>query len=125
MLLTVPGDGFSKTARSHPRHREACRRVDPRAARAIVAWAHAHYFAERAAEGAETSEANVEADVRDASPPLAQEEHGPLHPPALQVAVGCLAEGGAKGADEMSLGHAGQARQRQDVERLRVAAVDR
>src|SRR6266480_2890457 len=103
MLLAVLDEGFSETARSHPGHREACRRVDDRAAGAIVRRRHADDFAERPAEGAEAVEADVEADVGDAAPGLAQHEHRALDAPALQIAMRSLAERGAEGADEMSL----------------------
>ena len=81
--------------------------------------------AERPAEGAQAGEADVEADVGDAPIGLAQQEHRPLYPPPLQVAVRRLAERGPEYADEVRLRDEGDLREPWDVERLRVVAVHR
>src|SRR5207249_10444537 len=99
--------------------------VDRSAARAIVGRVHADDVAEGPAEGAEAGEPDVHADVGDAAARLAQQEHGALHAPALEVAVGRLAESGAKRADEVRLGDARDLGQGGDVEGLGVGAVDR
>jgi hypothetical protein len=81
--------------------------------------------AKRPAEGAQAREADVEADVGHAGGRRPQQEHRPLHAPALQVPVRRLAERRAEGADEVGLGDVGDARQRRDVQRLGVPAVHR
>ena len=74
----------------------------------------------------EAGEADVEADLGDAAVGLAQQEHRPLDPAALQVAVRRLAERRPEGADEVRLGDdMRDAGQRRDVERLGVGAVHR
>ena len=111
--------GFSKTARSRPGHREAGRHGgDVGRGRGRRVGDSPTIVAERAAERAEAAEADVEADVGDAAVGLAQQEHRPLDPPALQVAVRRLAEGRPEGADEVRLGDVRDPRQRRDVERL-------
>jgi hypothetical protein len=75
------------------------------------------------AERSEAREADVEADVRDAALGLAEEEHRPLNAPALQVAVGRLAEDRAEAPAEVSLGDVGDGCDGSDVERLRVGAI--
>src|SRR3954447_16800014 len=116
---------FSKTARSRPRHREAVRNGLDVGSPAVLGRRLADYGPERAAEGAEAREADVEADLGHAALGLPQEEHRPLDAPALKVTVRRLAERGAEGADEVRLRHVGDTRERRDVERLRVAAVHR
>ena len=59
--------------------------------------------AERPAERPQAGEPDVEADVGHAAVGLAQQEHRPLDPPALQIAVRRLAERGAKRPDEVRL----------------------
>jgi len=78
---------------------------------------------ERAAEGPQAREADVEADVGDAAVSLAQQEHRALHPPPLQVTVRRLPEGGAEAADEVRLGEVGHRGDGADIERLGVGAV--
>src|SRR5262245_8871244 len=124
MLVTYGGTRFSKTARSRPRLREAgghraqiCRPLAVRRRRL------ADDLVKRAAERAEAGEADVQADVAHAALGLAQHEHRTLHPPALEITMGCLTEGGAKGPDEVRLGDVGDPRERLDVERLREVAV--
>ena len=78
---------------------------------------------ERPTEGPEAAEADVEADVGDASVGLAQQEHGALDPTPLEVAVRRLAEDGAEGADEMRLGDVGDRGDRRHVEMLGVGPV--
>src|SRR6266851_10296121 len=83
---------FSKTARSHPAHREARGgRGDVRAL-AVIGRRLAHDVAERATEGAQAAEADVETDVGHAALGLAQQEHRAFDAAALQVAMWCLAE---------------------------------
>src|SRR2546423_9232882 len=123
-LIATSRPRFSKTARSRPHHRDAIgrRRDRPRPA-AVLRGRLADDVAERAAEGPEAGEADVEADLGHAAVALAQQEHRALHAPALQVPVWRLAERRAEGADEVRLGDVGDARQRRDVERLGVRAV--
>src|SRR5712692_281782 len=125
MLSTVLRARFSKTAGSGPGHREAGGGVRDLGAGAIVGRVDADDVAKSTAEGAEAPEPDVEADVGDAPRGLAQQEHGPLDPPALQVSVRSLAKGRAESPDEVRLGDARHASQGRDVERLRVGSVDR
>ena len=78
---------------------------------------------ERATEGPQAVEADVEADVGDAAVGLAQQEHRALHTPPLQVTMRRLPEDGAEGADEVRLGDIGHRGHGADVERLGVGAV--
>src|SRR6266550_4083763 len=103
MLLTVLAERFSKTAGSHPAHRVARGRENHVAASPIVGRGLAHDLAECAAE----------------------QVHGPLHAPALKVAVRRLAERGSECADEVGVGDVGDFGQTGDVEGLRVDPVDR
>src|SRR6266581_5632468 len=90
--------GFSKTARlhrhprrdprPHGRQLDAVRRHDRTMPRAVARRGLADDLPERATEGAQAGEADVEADLGDAPFGLAQQEHRTLHPPPLQVAVG-------------------------------------
>src|SRR6202158_2685878 len=95
---------FFKAARSCPGHSKASGNGFDVGALAIVARRFAQDVAEGAAEGAQTGEADVEADVRYAAVGLAEQEHRPFDPSTLKIAVGCLAEGRAEGADEVRLG---------------------
>lgn len=63
------------------------------------------------------------ADVGDAVLALAQQEHRPLDPPTLQVAVRGLAESGPEGTAEVRRGHVRDPGQRGHVQRLRVVAI--
>src|SRR5437870_1893767 len=125
MLFAVLRGRFSKTARSHPRHGEAGWGVDDLAAFAIVSRVHADDVAKGATECAETGKPDVKADVGDAALGFAQQEHGPLDAPPLQVPVRSLAKGRPKRANEVRLRNARHARQRPNVERLGVGAIDR
>src|SRR5688572_16129986 len=126
---------FSKTARSrgfssrYPRpHRCELDTVGRDArpmAPAITGWGLAHDLAEGAAEGSQAREGDVEADVRDAPIALAQQEHGALHPPPLQVAVRGLAEHRAEAPAEVCRRDVGDRRDRADVQRLAVRTVYR
>src|SRR5688572_1709781 len=113
MLLTLRRDRisrFSKTARSHgfsnrhPRpHRgevDTMGRDDRPMAPAIAGRRLAHDRTEGPAECSQAREGDVEADVRDTPIALAEQEHGALHAPALQVAVRGLAEHRAEAPDE-------------------------
>src|SRR5712691_8409500 len=84
---------FSETARSHPRHREARWDGFDGAAQAVLGGRFADDLTERAAEGAEADESDVETDIGDVAVGLSKQVHRPLHAAALQVAVGGLAEG--------------------------------
>jgi len=83
-----------------------------------------HDVVEGAAERAKAREPDVEADVGDAAVGLAEQEHRALDPPPLQVAVGRLPEGRAKGADEVGVRDMRDLGQARDVKRLGVGAVD-
>src|SRR5262245_626738 len=109
---------FSKTARSCPGQHEAGRHrrhpsLLPKTARRL-----ADDFVEGAAERAQAAKADVEADVGDAAIRRPQQEHRAFDPPALQVAMRRLAEGVAKGANEMRLGYLRDPREALDAERL-------
>ena len=113
--------------RRHPRPRgrqlDAVGRDHRPVARAVVRRRLADDLAERAAEGAQAVEADVEADVGDAAVGLAQQEHRALDPPPLQVAVRRLPEDGAEAAAEVRLGDVGHRGDGANVERLGVGAV--
>src|SRR5256885_4544557 len=94
---------FSKTARSCPGHREAGRDGLDRPALAVDGRRLADDLLKAAAEGSQAVEANVEAGVRYAAVGRPQQEHRPLDPAALKVAVWRFAEGRAKGSDEVRL----------------------
>src|SRR2546423_1845497 len=129
MLLAVRRGRFSKTAvspaRPHVGHRETGRRPYRGGARSIVRWIDADDVSKRPAEGAQAHEADVEAYIGDGTFCLAQQEHRPLDTPALEVSVRRLAEGGSEGPDEVRLRHVRHRRQRGNVKRLGVGAVDR
>src|SRR5712692_5868764 len=125
MLGAVRRPGFSKTARSHVGHREAARNRFDLGAIAVFAGRDPDDVTKCAAEGAEAVEADIEADVGDASLGLAQLEHRALDPPALEVAVRRLAEGHAERPYEMGLGDERNLGEVVDVEWLRVCAIDR
>src|SRR5215216_618632 len=95
---------FSKTARSCPGPREAGGHgPEVRGPHAVRGRRLAHDLAEGPPEAAEAREAHIEADLAHAPVRLSQEEHRPLDPPALEVAVRRLAEGGAKCPNEVRL----------------------
>src|SRR5260370_27340423 len=125
MLGSVRGPGFSKTARPHVGHREAARHRFDLGALAIFAGRDPDDVTKCAAEGAEAVEADIEADVGDASFGLAQLEHRALDPPALEVAVRRLAEGRAKRPYEVGLGDERNLGEGVAVQWLRVRAIDR
>src|ERR1700682_428014 len=125
MLGAGLGLRFSKTARSHPGHREAGRHGKHELAIAIFGRSVTHDFCERPAESTETSKTNIETDIRDTAWSLPKQEHRPLHPPALQETMRRLAKSCPKGPDEMGLGHRSDLCEVGDVERLRIRAVDR
>src|SRR2546423_3351624 len=114
---------FSKTARSCPGHREAGRDGLDRPALAVDGRRLADDLLKAAAEGAQAVEANVEADVRHAAVGRPQQEHRPLDPAALKVAVWSLAEGRAKGSDEVRLRDVGDLSEGGHVEGLGVGTV--
>src|ERR1700680_453165 len=114
---------FSKTARSHPCHGETRGHWSHRAAPSMRRRSLADDLSESAAEGAQAAEAHVKTNVGDIEIGPSQQIHRPLHPPALQIAVRCLAEGGPESSDEMGFGHAGDASERRDIEPLRVRAI--
>src|SRR3954469_19986716 len=92
--LSAIGSGcFSETARSHPLHHEtAGNRRRARRAAAVLRGRLADDRPERPAERAQAAEADVERDLGHARVRLAQQRHGPLDAPPLQVAVRRLAE---------------------------------
>src|SRR5436853_3840591 len=92
--------GFSKTARSCPGHRETVRHGHDRAALAVGRRRLANDCLKTAAERAQAVEAHVEADVGHASIGGTQQEHRPLDPAALEIAVWRLAKSRAKGPNE-------------------------
>src|ERR1700716_328949 len=96
--------GFSKTARSCPCHREAGGHGDDRSALAVGSWSLADDVAEATAEGAETGEAHVQADVGHATVGCPQQKHGALDSAALKVPVRRLAKGRSKRSNEVRLG---------------------
>src|SRR5579864_9453463 len=114
---------FSETARSRPGHGEARRNGDDLSAPPVCARRLADDEVERLAEGAEACEADVEADVGDASIGAAEQVERSLDASALQVAMRGLAECRAKCPDEMGFGHARHARERGNVERAAVGEV--
>src|SRR5919106_286449 len=132
MLLNMEGtlgrysdSDFSETARSDPGHGEAGRhRVRLRRLLAEARRRSTHGVSEGTAERADAGETDGEADIGHAAVGVAEQGHGPFHPPALQVAVGRLAEGGPEGADEVGLGDERDPGKRGDVQRPRVVAVD-
>src|SRR3954462_4990247 len=115
--------GFSETAGSRPGHREAVRDVVGDAAVAVAGGRLADDGAEGAAERPEAGEADVEADVGHAAVGLHEQEHRALDPPALQVAMRGLAEGGPEGADKGRRGHRGAGPRRGVVGGARIAAA--
>src|SRR5438132_1820264 len=117
--------GFSKTARSCPGHREAVRHGHNRAAIAVGSRRLADDRLKTAAERAQAVEAHLEANVGHASIGGTQQEHRPLDPTALEIAVWRLAKGRAKGPNEMRFRDVGDTGERRQVERLRVRPVHR
>src|SRR3979490_978555 len=122
-LDDVARPGFSKTARSCPRHRKARWDGDDRSAFPIAGWRLADDLTEDSAEGAQTAETHVQADVGHAPVGRSQQEHGPFDPPALKVPVRRLAKGRAKGSDEMSLRDARDSGEARAVETLSIGTV--
>src|SRR5262245_36727247 len=92
---------FSKTARSHPRHHEACGNGRHAPSLTEVRRRLAHDVVKGPAECAQAAEPDIEADICDAAIRRTQEEHRALDASALQIAVRCLAERLAKGANEV------------------------
>jgi hypothetical protein len=133
MLRSRRRGGFSKTARSRGhsrrkprprlRHLETVRCLDWRVAQTVARRRFANDLAERAAEGSKAREADIEADVSDASVRLAEQEHRPLDPPSLEVPVRCLPERGAEASAEVELREVGDGGHGADVQGLRVGAV--
>src|ERR1700682_3466456 len=125
MLGSVRRLGFSETARSGPGHDKAGGGQNDLLASAVFGRRHLHDVAKRATEGTQAGEADLHADIGDASVGLSEHEHGPHDPPALKVAVGCLTERRLEGPDEMSLGHVRYLGEAGDIERISECAVDR
>src|SRR5437763_9474811 len=96
-LALPPRPRFSKTARSRSGLGEAGRdsfevgRSPPIGGRRL-----ADNVGKGPAEGPEARKANVEADLGHTAVGLPEQEHRPLDPAALQVAMRGLAERGAK-----------------------------
>src|SRR6202158_6499862 len=76
---------FSKTAGSRPLHDEAGGEGDGLMTRAVVGRRHADDVVKGPAECAQAGEAGVATDVGSPLLGLAQHEHGPLEPPAVEV----------------------------------------
>src|ERR1700719_1024426 len=114
---------FSKTARSCPGHRETGRHGFDRAARTVGGRRFADNLLKAAAEGAQAVAADVETEGGHAAIGGTQQEHRWLDPPALEVTVRGLAEGRAKGADEVRLRNVGDGRERRNIERLCIRTV--
>jgi effector-binding domain-containing protein len=136
MLGNRAADGFSGTAGSGRRPRygdprphrgelDAVGRDDRSVAAPIGGRGLADDVVEGPAEGPEAGEPDVQADIRDAAVRLAQQEHGPLHPATLQVAVRGLPEGGTEASAEVGFGHVRDGGDRTHVERLRVRPIHR
>src|SRR5437879_3844858 len=93
--------------------------------RAIVGRVHADDVAKGPAEGAETGEPDVEADVGDAAVGLAEQEHRALDPAALKITMRRLAVSRPERPYVVGLRDARHLSQRLDVQRLRIGPVDR
>src|SRR5437764_14497318 len=125
-LSGAPPVRFSKTARSRPGLREAAGHpAEVGGPPAVCGRWVADDLLERPAEGAYAGEAHLEADLSDAPIGLAQEKHRPLDPSPLQVAVWCLPEGGAEGADEVRLRAVADPGQGANIQRLGEVAIHR
>jgi hypothetical protein len=106
------GAGFSKTAQieswanivewSHGRQLDTVWRHDRTVAEPVMGRRLADNVAEGPAERAQAGEANVEANVGDASVGLAQQEHRSLDPAPLQIVMRRFAKDGAETTAEMS-----------------------
>jgi hypothetical protein len=92
---------------------------------AVVGRCLAHDLPERAAEGPEAREPDVEADMRDAAVGLPEEEHRAFHTTPLKVAVRRFPERCPEAADEVRLRDIGDRGDGGHVEGLRVSAVHR
>jgi hypothetical protein len=90
----------------------------------VDAGRHADQLGEPAREGAKRRAADLEADLGDAEVAATQQRHGALDAPRHHVAVRRLAEGEPELAAEVPGRHVRSARERLDVERLRVLPVD-
>src|SRR3954454_19265073 len=90
----IPGclSGFSKTAGSRVGHDEARRHRNRPAVAAVRGGRRADDVAKGPAERAQTRKADVQADLGDAPAGRPEQEHRPLDPSALQVAVRGLTE---------------------------------
>src|SRR5437879_12554943 len=93
--------------------------------RAIVGRVHADDVAKGPAEGAETGEPDVEADVGDAAVGLAEQEHRALDSAAWKITRRRAAVSRPERAYVVGLRDAGHLSQRLDVQRLRIGPVDR
>ena len=111
--------------RPHGRHLVAVGREHRPIPKPVFRRRLAHDLPERAAEGPQAVEADIEADVGHAAVGLAQPEHRAFDSPPLQVAVRRLTENGPEGTDEVRLGDVGHRGHCADVERLGVGAVHR
>jgi hypothetical protein len=101
------------------------RGIDGRMAKAIFRGRLVDDRPERSAEGPQAGETDIEADIRDASIRLPEQEHGPLDASPLEVAMGRLAEGRPEPAAEVSLRDVGHGRDRLDIQWLGIRAVHR
>ena len=115
----------SKTARPRPGHHEAGRHGRHLSLLPEAGGRFADDFVKRTTERAEAAETDVEADVGDAAVRRSQQEHRPLDAPALQVAVGRLAERVTEGANEVRLRHLSDPSKARNAEWLGERAIHR
>src|SRR6266480_2468073 len=122
-LDDVLRQGFSKTARSRPGHREAVGDGLDGPTLAIGARRLADDISKDPAERTQAAEADVEADVGHTSIGCPQQVHGALDPATLEIAVRGLVKGCPKGWEEVRLRYVSHPGEGGDVERLRVGSV--
>jgi hypothetical protein len=125
MLCTVFLSGFSKTARSHPGHREAGWHRQWTSASPVRNGSIADDFVESAAERAKAVEADIEADVGDAAIGFPKQKHRALDSPPLEIAVRRLAKGRSEGPGEMRFRDAGDFGKRRNIKRPGVGPIHR
>src|SRR3981081_685437 len=101
MLSAVLRPGFSETCGSCQHHHKARRGLNGLLARSILGGRDLDDVAKRAAECAQARKADVEAHIGHAPLRFAQQEHGSLDSPSLQVAVRSLPKGRLERPDEM------------------------
>ena len=125
MLGTVFRSGFSKTARSHPGHREARRHWQRASLRAIGNRRRSDDFMESAAERAEAVEADLEADVGHAAIAFPKQKHCALDTASLEIAVRRLTKCRSEGSRKMGFGNTGDPGEGGNVKGTGIGAVHR